>query len=158
MKQSVKTPSISGIKDKYRELREQRASQQQQRKLASLADARANRFSTDWDSYQPVKPAFLGIKTFEDYPLAELADRIDWSPFFKAWELTGKFPKILDDEVVGKEARILFTDAQAMLEKIINEKWLQARAVLGTIIIDAIENGKISSTAAAYELLSLHGN
>jgi len=134
---------ISGIKDKYRELREQRASQQQQRKLASLADARANRFSTDWDSYQPAKPAFLGIKIFEDYPLAELADRIDWSPFFKAWELTGKFPKILDDEVVGKEARILFADAQAMLEKIINEKWLQARAVIGLFPANSINDDDV---------------
>ncbi len=134
---------ISGIKDKYRELREQRASQQQQRKLASLADARANRFSTDWDSYQPAKPAFLGIKTFEDYPLAELADRIDWSPFFKAWELTGKFPKILDDEVVGKEARTLFADAQAMLEKIINEKWLQARAVIGLFPANSVNDDDV---------------
>ncbi|MDH3887212.1 MAG: methionine synthase [Gammaproteobacteria bacterium] len=134
---------IGGIKDKYRELREQRASQQQQRKLASLADARANRFSTDWESYQPARPAFLGIKVFEDYPLAELADRIDWSPFFKAWELTGKFPKILDDEVVGKEARTLFADAQAMLEKIINEKWLQARAVIGLFPANSINDDDV---------------
>jgi 5-methyltetrahydrofolate--homocysteine methyltransferase len=134
---------ISGIKDKYRELREQRAGQQKQRKLASLADARANRFSTDWDSYQPARPAFLGIKTFEDYPLAELADHIDWSPFFKAWELTGKFPKILDDEVVGKEARSLFADAQAMLKKIITEKWLQARAVIGIFPANSINDDDV---------------
>jgi 5-methyltetrahydrofolate--homocysteine methyltransferase len=122
---------IGEIKEKYQQLREQRAGQQQQRKLASLVDARANRFHTDWNSYQPAKPGFLGIKVFDDYPLSELVDRIDWSPFFKAWELAGKFPKILDDEVVGKEARSLFDDAQAMLEKIISENWLQARAVIG---------------------------
>jgi 5-methyltetrahydrofolate--homocysteine methyltransferase len=122
---------IREIKEKYQQLREQRAGQQQQRKLASLIDARANRFRTDWNSYQPAKPGFLGIKVFDDYPLSELVDRIDWSPFFKAWELAGKFPKILDDEVVGKEARALFDDAQAMLEKIISENWLQARAVIG---------------------------
>ena len=122
---------ISGVKEKYRELREQRAVQQQTRKLSSLSEARANKLGTDWNSYQPARPAFLGIKTFDDYPLAELVDHIDWSPFFKAWELAGKYPKILDDEVVGKEARSLFNDAQAMLEKIINEQWLQARAVIG---------------------------
>ena len=134
---------ISDIKGRYRELREQRASQQQARKLASLADARANRFSTDWDSYQPAKPAFLGIKAFDDYPLAELVERIDWSPFFKAWELAGKYPKILDDEIVGKEARTLFADAQAMLEKIINEKWLQARAVIGIFPANTIDDDDV---------------
>ena len=134
---------ISGIKERYRELREQRAGQQQQRKLASLADARANRFKTDWDSYQPARPAFTGIRIFEDYPLAELVDRIDWSPFFKAWELAGKYPKILDDEVVGKEARTLFADAQAMLEKIINEKWLQARAVIGIFPANSVNHDDV---------------
>jgi len=122
---------IAEIKEKYLQLREQRAGQQQQRLLTSLVDARANRFRTDWNSYQPAKPEFLGIRVFDDYPLGELVDHIDWSPFFKAWELAGKFPKILDDEVVGKEARTLFADAQAMLEKLVNEQWLQARAVIG---------------------------
>jgi len=131
---------IGEIKEKYRQLREQRAGQQQQRKLADLAAARANRFNTDWDSYQPAKPAFLGIKVFDNYPLTELVDHIDWSPFFKAWELAGKFPKILDDEVVGKEARILFNDAQAMLEKIISEQWLQARAVIGLFPANSIND------------------
>jgi 5-methyltetrahydrofolate--homocysteine methyltransferase len=134
---------ISEVKDKYRQLREQRAGQQQTRALAALADARTNRFSTDWNSYQPVKPSFPGIKTFDDYPLAELVDRIDWSPFFKAWELAGKFPKILDDEIVGKEARSLFNDAQAMLEKIINEKWLQARAVIGLFPANTINDDDV---------------
>jgi 5-methyltetrahydrofolate--homocysteine methyltransferase len=122
---------IAEIKEKYRQLREQRAGQQQQRVLASLVDARANRFRTDWNSYQPATPGFLGIRSFADYPLGELVEYIDWSPFFKVWELAGKFPKILQDEVVGKEARALFADARAMLEKIVNERWLQARAVIG---------------------------
>ena len=122
---------IAGIKERYQELREQRAGQQQARKLASLAEARANRFQTDWASYKPAVPGFLGIRVFADYPLAELVDRIDWTPFFKAWELAGKFPRILDDEVVGKEATRLFEDARAMLDKIVREKWLTARAVIG---------------------------
>jgi len=131
LNEDKRTAYIAEIKEKYRQLREQRASQQQERILASLADARANRFRTDWNSYQPAIPGFLGIRVFDDYPLGELVELIDWSPFFKAWELAGKFPKILDDEVVGKEARTLFADAQAMLEKIISERWLQARAVIG---------------------------
>ena len=134
---------ISEIKDKYRQLREQRAGQQQTRKLATLADARANKFSTDWESYQPARPDFIGIKVFDDYPLAELVERIDWSPFFKAWELAGKFPKILDDEVVGKEARKLFNDAQAMLERIVNEQWLQARAVIGLFPANTINDDDV---------------
>ena len=134
---------IAEIKEKYRQLREQRAGQQQQRKLASLVDARANRFRTDWNSYQPAKPEFLGIRVFDDYPLGELVDHIDWSPFFKAWELTGKFPKILDDEVVGKEARSLFADAQAMLEKLVNEQWLQARAVIGLYPANTINDDDV---------------
>ena len=134
---------ISEVKDKYRQLREQRAGQQQARKLASLADARANKFSTDWKSYQPAKPDFTGIRVFDDYPLAELVERIDWSPFFKAWELAGKFPRILDDEVVGKEARKLFNDAQAMLERIVNEQWLQARAVIGLFPANTINDDDV---------------
>ena len=122
---------ITGVKEKYRDLREQRAGQQKSRKLASLEEARANRFRTDWSSCQPVTPAFTGIRVFDDYPLAELATRIDWGPFFKTWELAGKFPQILDDDTVGKEARHLFDDATTMLQKIIQEKWLTARAVIG---------------------------
>jgi len=134
---------IGEIKEKYQQLREQRASQQQQRKLASLAEARANRFSTDWNSYQPARPAFQGIKVFDDYPLTELVNHIDWSPFFKAWELAGKFPKILDDEVVGKEARTLFSDAQTMLERIISEKWLQASAVIGLFPANTVNDDDV---------------
>jgi 5-methyltetrahydrofolate--homocysteine methyltransferase len=134
---------IAETKEKYRQLREQRAGQQQERKLLTLADARANKFPTDWQSYQPAKPAFLGIRVFDDYPLAELVNHIDWSPFFKAWELAGKFPRILEDEVVGEEARRLFDDARAMLEKIVSEKWLSARAVIGFFAANTINDDDI---------------
>jgi 5-methyltetrahydrofolate--homocysteine methyltransferase len=80
---------------------------------------------------------------FDDYPLAELATHIDWSPFFKAWELAGKYPKILKDEVVGKEATRLFNDAQDMLEKIVSEKWLQARAVIGLFPANTINDDDV---------------
>jgi len=134
---------VAGIKEKYEQLRIQRAGQQQERTLASLADARANRFVTDWNSYQPAKPEVPGLQVFDDYPLAELVNHIDWSPFFKAWELAGKFPKILDDEVVGKEARRLFDDAQTMLEKIISEQWLQARAVIGLFPANTVDDDDV---------------
>jgi 5-methyltetrahydrofolate--homocysteine methyltransferase len=134
---------IAGIKEKYEQLRVQRAGQQQARTLASLADARANKFKADWGSYQPAKPEFPGLQVFDDYPLAELVSHIDWNPFFKAWELAGKFPKILDDEVVGKEARHLFEDAQAMLEKIVSEKWLQARAVIGLFPANTVNDDDV---------------
>jgi len=134
---------IAGIKERYQQLREQRAGQQQSRQLATLFDARANKFSTDWSKYQPATPEFLGLKVFDDYPLAELASHIDWSPFFKAWELAGKYPKILDDEVVGKQATSLFNDAQAMLEKIVSEKWLQARAVIGLFPANTINDDDV---------------
>ena len=134
---------ITETKEKYRQLREQRAGQQSNRKFASLSEARANKLLTDWKSYRPVKPAFLGIREFDDYPLTELITYIDWSPFFKAWELSGKFPAILDDEVVGKEARQLFDDAQAMLKQIVTEHWLQARAVIGFFPANTINDDDI---------------
>ena len=134
---------VAGIKDRYRELREQRQAQQQERKLASLETARANKLQTDWSSYQPVRPEFLGVQAFDDYPLAELASRIDWGPFFKAWELAGKFPQILDDATVGAEARRLFDDAQDMLETLIREKWLRARAVVGFFPANSVNDDDV---------------
>ena len=121
----------SEIKARYRELREQREGQQQTRQLAPIAVARANRVAIDWSSYRPEVPDFLGTRVFENYPLTELVNRIDWSPFFKTWELSGKYPQILDDAVVGEHARQLYDDALGMLERIIREHWLTARAVIG---------------------------
>jgi 5-methyltetrahydrofolate--homocysteine methyltransferase len=119
------------IKDEYSEARERRLAQQQVRKLISLTDARANAATTDWDAVKPVTPKQLGIQVFDDYPLAELVDYIDWSPFFQTWEMKGRYPKILQDEVVGSEATKLFNEAQAMLKQLVDEKWIQARAVIG---------------------------
>jgi len=89
------------------------------------------------------QPAFTGLRVFDDYPLAELVRYIDWSPFFKAWELSGKFPQILDDAVVGKEATHLYDDANAMLKKIVSEKWLRARAVLGFFPANTVNDDDI---------------
>jgi 5-methyltetrahydrofolate--homocysteine methyltransferase len=96
-----------------------------------LPEARANAFAIDWDGYAPPKPTFLGTRTFAPYDLAELAGYIDWSPFFAAWELVGRFPQILTDDVVGEAATALYADAQAMLAKIVEEKWFEARGVVG---------------------------
>ncbi|MFC4159816.1 methionine synthase [Chitinimonas lacunae] len=99
--------------------------------LLSLDQARANAHRTDWSTYEPPVPRQLGVQRFERYPLAELVPYIDWSPFFNAWELFGKYPRILDDATVGQQARELFADAQAMLDKLVAEEWLTANAVIG---------------------------
>ena len=132
------------IREDYAKIREQRAGQTAIRQFRSLAAARDNRLTTDWDTYTPPAPTFLGIKVFDNYPLADLIDRIDWTPFFSAWELAGRFPKILADEIVGSEARKLYQDAQLMLTQLVREKWLTARAVIGffpanTVHFDDIE-------------------
>src|SRR5690606_7617232 len=90
-----------------------------------------NRFDIDWSAYTPVKPSFTGVRAFDAWDLQDLADHIDWSPFFASWELVGRFPDILDDEIVGEAARDLYRDARAMLERIIAEKWYTARGVVG---------------------------
>ncbi len=122
---------VKSLKDEYNVMREQRAKRTANRKTFTLQQARDNAYKGDWKNYTPPEPSFLGIKTFDDYSLAEISEYIDWTPFFHAWELAGKYPKILNDEVVGEEATTLFNDAQKMLKQIVDEKWLQARAVIG---------------------------
>jgi 5-methyltetrahydrofolate--homocysteine methyltransferase len=122
---------VKGIKDDYAQMREQRVQRASTKKTVSIEQARENGFEDDWDSYAPPVPTFLGLKIFDDYDLQELAGYIDWTPFFHTWELSGKYPAILEDAVVGEQARHLFEDAQAMLAQIIDEKWLTARAVIG---------------------------
>ena len=104
---------------------------QADKKRLKLADARANAVSIDFAKAPPTKPAFLGIKTFRDYDLAELAEYIDWTPFFQTWELTGRYPAILDDSKVGEVARSLYADARKMLDLIIKGNWFKAQATIG---------------------------
>lgn len=122
---------VNEISETYKELRDRRAEQQEERTLAALEEARANAFEPDWTHYTPQAPEFVGTRVFEDYPLEDIAQRIDWTPFFQAWQMKGKFPDILDNENTATEARKLYDDARAMLDRIINEKWLTARAVFG---------------------------
>ena len=93
--------------------------------------ARENRFQTDWSNYSPPQPEHLGVHTFDNYPLADLVDFIDWTPFFITWELAGKFPRILNDELVGEHATQLYEDAQRMLSEIVSNGLLSAAAVVG---------------------------
>ncbi len=99
--------------------------------LVSIAQARANGLKIDWANYAVPKPVQSGVRAFDDYPLADLIERIDWTPFFRAWELAGNYPKILDDAIVGESARGLYDDARRMLDKIVAEKWLTAKGVVG---------------------------
>ncbi|MEK8088459.1 methionine synthase [Thermithiobacillus plumbiphilus] len=150
---------IAGIRDEYTGIRTARAAQSDKRKSASLEAARQNRVPIDWASYTPPKPSFLGIRSFEDYPLQELVERIDWTPFFQSWELAGKYPRILDDEIVGEEARKLFADAKAMLQRIVSEKWLQARAVIGFFPANQVNSDDIAlyrDDSRAERLTTLH--
>ncbi|ADJ28024.1 methionine synthase [Nitrosococcus watsonii] len=128
---SLKAEYAAEITEEYGQMRRRRAEQQTERSHTPLPQARANKLKTDWTAYVPPRPTFLGLKSFADYPLEELSARIDWTPFFHAWELAGKYPKILQDEVVGEEARKLLKDAQALLKQVLEEKWLEARAVIG---------------------------
>jgi 5-methyltetrahydrofolate--homocysteine methyltransferase len=115
----------------YIRIREQFVRSQEAKVRTPLAAARANRFAIDWQLHAPPKPSFLGTRAFGPYDLADVARYIDWTPFFATWELAGPYPQILDDEVVGDAARPLFADAQAMLKRIIAERWYDARGVVG---------------------------
>jgi len=118
--------------------REKHARAQKAGNRPSLDKARLQAPTIDWQAFDAPKPTFLGLKTFDDYNLAELAEHIDWTPFFRTWELKGVYPAILDDAKFGEAARNLFDDAKAMLQKIIDEKWLSARAVIGFFPANAV--------------------
>ena len=101
------------------------------RNIIGIDDARANRFQIDWNKTTPPAPTFTGTRTFESYDLAELVERFDWTPFFRTWELAGTYPRILEDDTIGEAARTLKADADEMLKRIVDEKWFEARAVIG---------------------------
>ena len=129
----LKVGFAAKIRAEYEQVREERKARAKQKKRTSITKARANAIFSleDWDDIQPTKPKFLGTKVIEDFPLKTLVERFDWSPFFQAWELHGGYPRILNDKVVGEAATKLFAEANEMLDKIIAEKWLTAKAVYG---------------------------
>ncbi len=128
--QNQKTTYLEGIREEYVQLAEKRKGRKKKR-LITEAEANKNKFVTDWSGYVPPKPHLLGSKVWTSYPVSELREYIDWTPFFRTWELAGRFPKILDDDVVGTEARKLYADAQDMLDRIESEGWLTPKGVMG---------------------------
>ncbi|MEM1190754.1 MAG: methionine synthase [Pseudomonadota bacterium] len=126
-----KASFVEERRDEYAVVRERVAQRKPRAKRLSYEAALANRAVPDWSAYTAPEPSFLGVRCFDDIDLADLVDTIDWTPFFMTWELAGKFPRILDDEIVGEQARELYRDAREMLQKIIDEQWLEAKAVLG---------------------------
>jgi 5-methyltetrahydrofolate--homocysteine methyltransferase len=122
---------IKEIREEYQASRESHLQKQSQKPYLSLDEARAQHMAIDWSNFEAQQPQFLGTKVFENFPLKELVPYIDWTPFFHTWELRGSYPKILKDEVVGQEATKLFEDAQVLLKRIINEKLLKAKGVIG---------------------------
>ena len=146
---------VDNLKQEYVQVRERNANRKPRGTVRTYPEAIDKGLKLDWDHYTPPTPGFTGIKVFEDYDLNTLVDFIDWTPFFISWDLAGKYPKILDDEIVGEAARNLFDDAQKMLRKLIDEKLIRANGVIGfwpanTVNHDDIavydENGEQIST------------
>jgi 5-methyltetrahydrofolate--homocysteine methyltransferase len=141
---------VAANESDYAEIRERHRNRGDAKRLVPLEKARAQKFDGGWSDYAPPEPRQPGITVFDDYPLQDLVEIIDWTPFFQAWELAGKFPAILEDEVVGKAASELYRDAREMLDRITAEKWLTAKAVFGLwpansagddVIVDAAPAG-----------------
>lgn len=126
-----KTKFLADTVTEYNQLREDFEKKKTFKAYLSFQDASANKVAIDWSVYKPVTPQFTGTKVLQQVPLNELVPFIDWGPFFIAWELGGRFPQLLEDEVIGKEATKLYKDALELLQKIVDEKWLTARAVVG---------------------------
>uniref|UniRef100_A0A9E8CTX9 Methionine synthase n=1 Tax=Bosea sp. NBC_00436 TaxID=2969620 RepID=A0A9E8CTX9_9HYPH len=122
---------VAGVQAEYAKVAEAHRRSEADKQRLPLAKARANSFKTDWASYSPPKPSFLGTRTFRTYDIADLVPVIDWTPFFQTWELKGRFPAILQDEKQGEAARALWDDAQAMLKRIVEERWFNPKAVIG---------------------------
>jgi 5-methyltetrahydrofolate--homocysteine methyltransferase len=143
LNKEAKKKYLKGIEEEYDQMRERHAGKKQRTTFIPITEARRNKVKTDWENYEIRKPKFLGLKTFDSYPVDELANYIDWTPFFATWQLHGRYPKILNDEVVGEEATKLFEDAQVMLKKVLKEKWITAKAVIGLFPANSIDDDDI---------------
>ena len=131
MSDELKPEFCADLRVEYDKIRERNKNRRPKGNTLRYSDAVANRPAINWEGYTPTKPTFLGTRVFDDYPIEELVDYIDWTPFFITWELAGKYPKILEDKVVGEAATNLFNDAQAMLKNIIDNKLIKANAMIG---------------------------
>lgn len=131
LSETAKDEFIKTTREDYVKLRHRHMSKKSENEFVTIEEARQNKVLINWSEYKPPRPKFLGVQHVENYPLQELIPYIDWSPFFQTWELAGRYPNILEDEVVGETAKALFSDAQEMLNKIISEKWIYANGVIG---------------------------
>nr|WP_300309481.1 methionine synthase [Halomonas sp.] len=136
----LKPSYVAEIREEYDKVRERNAKRRPKAADLDYASACERKLQLDWQGYEPPKPTFTGLKVFDDYDLNALIDRIDWTPFFMSWELAGKYPKILNDEVVGEAARNLYADAQEMLKHLVDEKLIQARGVVGLWPANCVDN------------------
>ncbi|MDI9256580.1 methionine synthase [Flavobacterium sedimenticola] len=139
----TKNSYVQSVREEYDKLREGYLSRSRDKNYLSIEEARKNKLQLDWNNFTPVKPNFIGTKTVE-VELAQLVDFIDWTPFFQSWELFGKYPAILKDEVVGEQASALFADAQKMLSQIVTEKWFTAKGILGIFPANTVNDDDIS--------------
>ena len=150
---------VRDVKAEYADIRRNRAERRTAEPRATLAEARANKVPVDWASYAPPAPSFTGVRTFESWDLADLVGRIDWTPFFQTWELAGSYPAILDDPVVGEQARVLKADADRMLAQVVAGRWLTAKAVVGLWPAAQVEDDDIAvyaDASRAQELARFH--
>ena len=134
---------VANIKEEYKKLREHHENTSARKTYIPLAEARANKFPIDWNQSDIKVPNQLGVYSFEDYSLEEILEYTDWTPFFQTWELAGRYPAILEDEIVGESASKLFEEAQVLLKKIIDEKWLTAKGVYGLFPANSINDDDI---------------
>ena len=131
LNKELKVDFLQNIQSEYQQLKTDFANKKSAKQYLKFPDAQKNGYRIEWNNFTPVTPAFTGTKLFDHYPLEEIAEYIDWQPFFIAWELHGKFPAILTDEIVGEEASKLYIDAKKLLKQLIDEKWLVAQGSVG---------------------------
>lgn len=143
--EKVKDDYAVTIRAEYDKLREDFLNRSREKNFLSIEEARKNKIQLNWENYQPKTPDFIGVKKVQ-VNIEELLDYVDWTPFFRSWELHGKYPAILTDEVVGKEATSLFNDAKEMLQKIIDEKWLKAEGIFGIFPANQVNDDDIEVT------------
>ncbi|MEX3692970.1 MULTISPECIES: methionine synthase [Paraburkholderia] len=133
---------LDELKADYERIRDQHANRKAT-PLVTLEEARANKTKIDWANFQPVKPKFIGRRVFKNFDLNELANYIDWGPFFQTWDLAGPYPQILNDEIVGESARRVFSDAKSMLSRLIQGRWLQANGVIALLPANTVNDDDI---------------
>lgn len=145
---ATKRDYSKSIREEYDKLREGYLNRSRDKDFLSIEDARRNKLQLDWDAFTPVTPKFTGVEIIEPHP-SELVDFIDWTPFFQTWDLHGKYPAILNDEVVGEQAKVLFADAQKMLKQMIDENWLEAKGIYGIFPANTVNDDDIEISPLA---------